>query len=147
MRTTGSNKAYIMVCCYLISISCLGCSSVGYLASETQQFNGKDSMLLKTPRSDILDIIAEAGKSMGYYVSALDKAQNTISLSSSISMPTMFLIGKHSQVMLTISVKDEGKKLDIDAFVHGNFGTGGQEEATRLVNDFKAKLIDRINRQ
>ena len=127
-----------------IALMLVGCAEIGFIGSKDQSFSGKDSMLLQVSRPDILDIIAEVGKSMGYSVSALDKGANTISLSSGSSVFTMVLIGKMSQATLTISSKNNGKRLDIDVFVMGNFGTGGQEAAMKLVNDFKAKLLERI---
>ena len=54
------------------------------------------------------------------------------------------LIGKMSQATLRISSKDNGKRLDIDVFVTGNFGTGGQEAAMKIIDDFKTKLLERI---
>lgn len=122
----------------------VGCAEIGLFGSRQQSFTGKDSLLLQNPRSDILDVIAEVGKSMGYSVSALDKEANTVSLSSSSSMFTTFLIGKMSRTTFQISSKDRGKKLDIEVFVVGNFGTGGQEAAMKLINDFKAKLLEKI---
>lgn len=122
----------------------VGCAPIGFIGSKDQSFTGKDSLLLQNPRPDILDVIAKVGKLMGYSVSALDKKANTISLSSRSSMFTTVLIGKMSRATLQISSKDRGKKLDIEVFVLGNFGTGGQEAAMKLIKDFKAKLLEKI---
>jgi hypothetical protein len=122
----------------------VGCAGIGIVGSKDQRFTGKDSLLLQNPRPDILDVIAEVGKSMGYSVSSLNKEANTISLSSSSSMLTTSLIGKMSQATLLIFLKDRGEKLDIEVFVSGNFGTGGGESAMELINDFKAKLLEKI---
>ena len=126
-----------------ITLMLVGCAEIGVF-SKVQTFRGKDSMLLPVSRPDILDIVAEVGKSMGYSVSALDREANTISLSSSSSMLSTALIGKTSQAILTISSKDNGKRLDINVVVTGNFGTGGQEAAMKIIDDFKTKLLERI---
>ena len=131
----------IGICIVLVLV---GCGGVGLLGSKTQRFTGKDSILLQVSRPDILDIVAEVGKSMGYNVSALDREAKTISLSSSSSVFSTVLIGKMSQATLTISSKDNGKRLNIDVFVTGNFGTGGQEAAMKIIDDFKTKLLERI---
>jgi|GEM_PF-3004105 len=127
-----------------ITLMLVGCAEIELFGSKIQTFRGKDSMLLPVSRPDILDIVAEVGKSMGYSVSALDREANTISLSSSSSMLSTALIGKTSQAMLTISSKDNGKRLDINVIVTGNFGTGGQEAAMKIIDDFKTKLLERI---
>ena len=54
------------------------------------------------------------------------------------------LIGKMSQATLRISSKDNGKRLDINVIVTGNCGTGGQEAAMKIIDDFKTKLLERI---
>jgi len=37
-----------------------------------------------------------------------------------------------------------GKKLNIDVILTGNFGTGGQEAAMDIVNEFKTRLSKKI---
>lgn len=127
-----------------ISLIFVGCAEIGLMGSKTQTFNGKDSITLQTPRSDILDIVAEVGKSLGYNVSGLDRESGTISLSSSASLFTGVMIGKINRSTLHISSLEGGKKLGILVMLVGNFGTGGQEAATRLVEDFKAELLKKI---
>jgi len=117
------------------------------MASKTQTFNGKDSITLQVPRSDILDVVAEVGKSLGYNVSGLNRETGTISLSSSVSLFTGVMIGKINETTLIISSEKGGKKLGIHVHLMGNFGTGGQEAATRLVEDFRAKLLKKIGQQ
>ena len=130
-----------------ISLTLAGCGSIGMMASETQTFTGKDSITLQIPRSDILEVIAEVGKSNGYNVSGLDIEAGTIVLSSSASLFTGVMIGKINQSTLCISSLEAEKKLGIDVWLMGNFGTGGQEAATNLVGDFKAKLLQKIGQQ
>ena len=62
----------IGICIVLVLV---GCGGVGLLGSKAQRFTGKDSILLQVSRPDILDIVAEVGKSMGYNVSALTGKQ------------------------------------------------------------------------
>jgi hypothetical protein len=121
-----------------------GCTWIGLMRSEDQSFTGKDSLSLQASRPDILDLIAEVGTSMGYRV--LDKEANIIRLSSSSSLFKTDLLGKMSEATLRISANNDGTKLDIDVFVSGNFGTGSQEAATQLVNDFKARLLEAVAR-
>ena len=126
-----------------ISLILVGCAGIGII-SKMQTFTGRDSITLQAPRPDILDVVAEVGKSLGYDVSGLDREAGTISLSSKSSMFTGVMIGKTNFSTLTISSEEGGKKLGIRVVLGGNFGTGGQEAATRLVEDFKAELLKKI---
>ena len=121
-----------------------GCAEVGFLGSKNQTFRTTDSMLLDTPRADILDLVADVGKSMKFDVSAIDKNTGSITLSSSAAFATTVLIGKMNNSNLKVTIQDGGKKLDIWLFIMGNFGTGGQEAAEKLVNDFKTRLRERL---
>jgi hypothetical protein len=81
-----------------------GCAEIGYYGSKIQSFSGKDSMILDQPRADILDVIADVGKSMKFDVSALDKNAGRISLSTGTSTGTTMLIGKAQQSSLTVTI-------------------------------------------
>mgnify|MGYP001610262669 CR=1 FL=1 len=130
-----------------ISLTLVGCGTVGMMASDAQTFTGKDSITLQTPRSDILDVVAEVGKSLGLTVTGLDKEAGTIHLSSGASFFTTMMIGKMNSSTLIISSQEGGRKLAVQVHVTGNFGTGGQEGAASLVGDFKAKLLQKIGQQ
>lgn len=130
-----------------ISLILVGCAEIGLMGSKTQNFTGSDSITLQAPRPDILDVVAEVGKSLGYNVSGLDREAGTIYLSSSSSLFTGVMIGKINNSTLYISSLEGGKKLGIRVMLGGNFGTGGQEAATRLVEDFKAGLLKKIGQQ
>jgi uncharacterized protein YgiM (DUF1202 family) len=54
------------------------------------------------------------------------------------------LIGKLSNATLTITSKEGGKQLTIAVQVQGNYGTAEQDQAMKLVSDFKSKLTERI---
>lgn len=122
-----------------------GCGAVGMIAGGSMQtFQGRDSLLLKTPRTDILDVIAEVGKSCGYNVAALDVEQKTITLSTGQSMAATGLIGSSRSTTLIIISNEACNKLDIRIMTLGNFGAGSQDHATELIKDFKDKLLSRL---
>jgi len=130
----------------LLAITILlgGCGSQIALLNPAQSFSGTDSMALNTPRTDILEVIASVGKSMNYAVSALDKNAGYIALSADYSRAGMMFTGKVNKSDLMISIKEGGKKLDIQVSVFGNFGAGGQDAATDLINNFKSKLKEQL---
>lgn len=127
-----------------VTLALSGCMEVSLL-SKDKSFMGHDSMVIDPPRKDILDVIADVGKSMKLDVSALDRASGTITLESGIKTLEFIGIGKASTSDLTIATSEGGKKLDIQVLVTGNFGTGGQKAADKLVNAFKAKLKERLS--
>lgn len=129
----------------LLSIALLvtGCAQVGYF-SKMKTFQGTDSMVLDAPRADILDVIKAVGKSMNYDVSTLDPNAGHITLSYGSGVVEILGIGKMNHSNLQITTQDGGKKLNIAVYVSGNFGTGGQDAATKLMTDFKIKLAERL---
>ncbi len=144
----GDLRALVTALGIFIALMSFGCGEVGILAGgRDQTFSGRETLELKTPRTDILDVVAEVGKSMGYDVSSLDKKANTISLSSGSSLLTTMLIGKVNQATLTVFSKDNGANLDVHIMVMGNFGAGGQAEATKIMDDFRTKLSIKIGQQ
>lgn len=124
-----------------------GCPEIGVMFSKQQTFIGQESMQLKSPRPDILDVIAEVGKSMGYEVTALNKQFDSISLGAQSSMLNVVLIGKISHVDLSIMSREGGRILDVQVMASGNFDTGGQEAAMKILNDFKENLSKKIGQQ
>ena len=135
---------------FLLLLTCVllvGCMEAGML-SQTQTFNGSDSLTLEAPKEKILDIITEVGKSMGFRVSQLNKGNDImptiITLSSESSMMGTLLIGSMSGSSLTVTIQEGGKKLDISVSAYGNFGSGGQEAATKIMDDFKLRLAQRL---
>jgi uncharacterized Fe-S cluster-containing MiaB family protein len=75
-KVTGFYKALVVVS--LFTIGCLavfstGCSSVGYLVGGAPTtFQGNYEIEIEKPHTNILNVITEVGKSMGYRVSALN---------------------------------------------------------------------------
>lgn len=135
------NKMAVIVFALLLTV---GCGSIGMMASDTKNFTGRDILTLKTTRPDILELISETGKSLGYSVSGFDREFKRVSLSSGSSFFTTVMIGKVNRSTLTISVEEDGQKLGITVTVWGNFGAAGQEAATQLIDDFKKRLLEKI---
>lgn len=124
----------------------MGCAGVGLVAGgKFQTYTGSYSITLESARDDILDIIAEVGKTMDYSVSGLDSEHSTISLSSGTSVATTGLLGKSNQATIYVAVAELGKKLDIKIYLVGNFGAGTQKAADKLFEEFKAKLLEKTS--
>lgn len=135
-------KIVINLLGFLVIVGLSGCSSVGML-SKTERFNGRESFEISTPRVDILDVIASAGKDMGLNVGGIDKVSNNITLSNHSSTAAMF-VGSMNYGSITASIKNSGKIIDVAYSTSGNFGNGGKEASTKLMEEFKAKLESRL---
>lgn len=125
-----------------IALFFAGCANLFY--TGTHQYAGTDSLSLPSTKPDILDIIAEVGKSMGYTISKQESRVDRIELSSSGSMFSTGVESKISEVNLTIIVQEGGTKLDIYSYVVGDLGPKGWEAGQKIVNDFKAHLLWKI---
>ncbi|NKE72971.1 hypothetical protein [Candidatus Manganitrophus noduliformans] len=139
-------KRVLTVLSFLNILLFAGCSIIGVLSPQ-ERFQGTNTFSL--PRSDerIFDLIAEIGKDMGMGVSELNHSLRRISLSSGSSGAGMILVGSMNSSTLSIQVSEDGKTLEIMTMVLGNFGTGNQEAATKLTEEFKTRLIKKVEQK
>lgn len=128
----------------ILVISLAGCAEVGVLGTKTKYFTGHDSFIMQSPQTNILDVVAAAGKDLGYEVSALDKEHGIISLNSSAGMAAVVMIGKIYSATLNVTVEDGGKKLALSINLSANFNEGGQEAAQKRIDEFKRKLSEEL---
>lgn len=133
-------RGYVPALLYL----CLAGCAPGMLISQSQSYSGKESIPLAAPRADILDTVAAVGKDMGYEVANLDREHDVITISAGSSGFGMYLTGKYSSATISVQVKDDGRKLETTVSVMGNFGSGGQEAADKLIDDFKNRLYVKL---
>ena len=137
-------RSVIIVSILSILLLTTGCETVALMGGAQKTFQGHDSLVLKTARPDIMNVVAEVGRANGYDVSSFDEETRTITLSGGGSLLAAALVGKVSGVGLTLSSNEACTKLDIIYVASGNFGTGSQDNAVAVVNDFKAKLLSRL---
>ncbi len=120
------------------------CSAVGLIAGGSfDQFTGHNTINLDTTRTDILDLITQVGEEMDLKVSGMDRDKQQIALSSGTSGATTGLIGKSSYTLVSIGVINSGKTLDVSTLVQGNFSFGTKENADKIFNEFKGKLLSK----
>jgi len=139
-----SNRKLVFICALLLaSITMTSCTAIGAL-SKVYSFQGKYAIALDNSRADILTIIEDVGKSMSLKVSGLDVPQGIITLSSGSNDGSLYLYGKVASRTIGVKALDSGKKLEIEILVGGNFGTGVKEEADKVFNEFKMKLLEKV---
>lgn len=126
--------------------SLVGCSTVG-MFSKTEQFSGTETFEIASPRNDMLEVIAAAGEDMGMEVAKIDQNFKTVILSTSSSTTALFLSGSQNRASIAVSVKNEGKSLDIAYSTSGNYGNGGRSASTKLMEEFKVKLANKLGQK
>ena len=122
--------------CFIIFLT--GCG-IGAIISQPTSFQGSYEIEIVKPHADMLNVIAEVGKSMGYKVSALHG--NSITISSELSMAAVHIIGTVNDITITATIDDSVKKIGVLTSLMGNFGVGTKEESDKIFNDFKTRLL------
>lgn len=122
-----------------------GCGAVGMVAGGSiDQFTGTYGIKLDTARADIYDAITEVGKEMDMSLYELDTTSHKIVLSSGYSTASASLIGKSSASAIAVQLDNTLKDLSVGVTVQGNFGYGKKENADKIFNDFKTKLLTKL---
>ncbi|MCP1118682.1 hypothetical protein [Robbsia andropogonis] len=88
--------------------------------------------------------MSAVGKELGYDVSGFDKDAGSITLSSNAGLFVGAMIGKIQRATIMVRSLNGGRKLDLTVSVYGNFDQGGQEAATKRLNAFKEKLLEKV---
>ncbi|MBI2627382.1 hypothetical protein HYW72_00440 [Candidatus Nomurabacteria bacterium] len=123
----------------IFALLLVGCTGLG-MFSGFEHSKVKDSVTLVSPRTDILEVIESVGKSLKFEIYLLDKENNAILLKGGRSMVNEIGVGKVTRAEIMVTVREGGKRLDISVFVEGNFGTGGQQAALKLLQEFTCWL-------
>jgi hypothetical protein len=127
-----------------------GLGAVGMARINEPTFNGTDSFGLEVVNSDILDIIAETGKSLGYRVSALSRENGSIQLIKKTSAlgQVAAIAGMPSSNTFTLSfqLSESDKTINISFFGKGK-KFDNQEKMQVVLDEFKSKLSEYLKRK
>ena len=134
--------AIFMSACFIIFLN--GCG-IGAIISQPTSFQGSYEIEIVKPHADMLNVIAEVAKSMGFKVSALHG--NSITISSELSMAELHIIGTVRDIAIMAVVMDSGKKIGVTTTLMGNFGVGTKEESDKIFNDFKTRLLAALSKK
>ena len=114
------------------------CGSVGMMASNTKSFQATDRIRLRrAPRNFVADV-QQIGPRLGYAVSGIDAVNNSVSFNKDAGMFIGVMVGKieNSTIVLT----QNGRTIDIQLTIIGNFGTSDQVAATQELEAFKREI-------
>jgi len=123
-----------------------GCAPGVFIGGTPRTYTERDSVILETPRPDILDIATEVGKSIGLNPQSQSREMLMLSNSGVGSSMATGLTGFVNMVTMTISLVENQQKLDIQTQVTTNKGHA-REKAERFSNEFKSKLLEKLKPQ
>jgi hypothetical protein len=149
----------------IAALTASGCAVIG-LCWKDQTYAAKESWEIRTPPPHLLDAIAETGRSMGldidysevknpppgleYWetkspppVDENDTRSGSIMLSDNSGGLKAVLIGKYNVLDLTFYAR-QGKQMEVYVMVAGNFWSGTQKAATKMLSDFRTNLSKRV---
>lgn len=121
---------------FAIVVGLTGCTEIG-MFSKTKSATVTDSITLATPSADILDVLTDTGKAMGWNPTARDNKQHIITFEDGSGS---VLTGSVTVTRMAAKVSEDGKIIDLEIMVSGNFGYGTMENGQKVINKFKKKL-------
>jgi len=130
-----------------VFVMLVGCGpGLQIVAGRQEIFQGGDQLVLEKPREDILDVIAEVGKSFGYSVRLLDKGRGNVGLYTQSGVISALTLGKDTSANIAFmrNPKDE-TKFQVQYTLQANWGLATQERAEAHWNEFKSKLLEKLN--
>lgn len=135
-------RRHLMAFVVLTSLS--ACGPVGGILSPPENFSGKDSLKLRRPPRDFFAAVTEAGKALGYTVSAIDRSINKIDITSRVSGIAGQLIGQYGMTTIAAQLQADRVTVGLEISTMGNFGEGGQLAAEKALDTFKTEFLKRV---
>jgi hypothetical protein len=128
------------------SVSLLaGCGAVGMMiGGMPKEYTLNKTIKLKKSYPNILELVAESGKELGYRIAGMDEKLNSVTLGTDMSYIQIGLIGKSNMSRLTIT-KQNDKLLNVSCFIMGNFGAAEYDNAMKVYGDFENKLLSKLH--
>jgi hypothetical protein len=126
---------------------CAGCA---LLALSTQQsFTVNDEFVLKNPTQEVMPIVEQVGKSLGYRLKGRQKYGDASALMFEVntSMLLTMVSGYHRMANVMVMYFPTQKKLQLQMMVLGNLGTGTEKDLQKALQEFKTKLQESFRAQ
>jgi len=126
---------------------CAGCGIAAM--SSTKHFSVSEEVKLDGSTLEVMPVVEEVGKSLGYRVSGRMKHADFTSLSFERDSSFLATMAVGYMRMATIMVMHNPKeqKIDLTMSVVGNLGAGGEADVQKTLQAFKDKLQERLGAQ
>jgi len=126
------------------------CSGCGIAAMSTQKnFSVSEEVKLDGPTEDVMAVVEEVGKSLGYRVNSRMKLGevNSLGFQRDSSMLTTMATGYMRMAHISVSHMPKEQKLTLMMTVAGNLGAGGEADVQKSLQAFKDKLQETLGAQ
>lgn len=161
MKTVA--RCMVVVSLFFLLVTISGCY-MGTLFSQNEYQSGTTNFNLPGSRPDIVNVIVNAGKSMGLTDISITDKNGSRSVGNSagvIALPlppgaialVHFTTGEKFGETLgvignkTLTITASETNLDISYQVAGNYGNGSKETADKFIADFKENLSKQLQQQ
>ncbi len=132
------NYIVLVVALLILTGQLSGCSLAG-LATMNKS-NAYATIPIPEDNENIIDIVCQCGKEMGY--TTMHRTPEMASMHYQSSMASSMFVGHVS--MRSITAEHKKDKLYVNVVVHGTFGTGEDKYSQEILNEFKNKLTSRL---
>lgn len=124
----------------------LGLSACGVGAlTPVKSYSTSESLALGRPAVNFFDVAQEVGRSLGYRVAGIDRARNTVTLSTgAMGGIQSMTIGKMTSTTIILTLSAGGRGITMDFMGTGNMGTVGQKRANARLAQLKTVLLSRF---
>jgi len=152
----GVRESHVLLAAYWIKCTlalaavaalCSGCSIAG--ANSIKNFSLSEEVKLDDTPGNVMAVVEDVGKSLGYRVSGrMNKADLTsLTFSRDASMMATMVTGYMRTATITVVHNPKEQKLDLTMMVMGSFGAGSEDDVQKALQAFKAKLQERLGAQ
>ena len=140
MQLIENKRNFIIVGLLLLILAgqLSGCSLAG-LATMNKS-NAYATIPISEDNENIIDIVCECGKEMGY--TTMHRTPEMASMHYQSSMASSMFVGHTS--MRSITAEHKKDKLYVNVVVHGTFGTGEDKYSQEILKEFKNKLASKL---
>jgi len=153
-RETTENRALLVACwirrVLVLAASTALCSGCGIAAmSSMKNFSVSEEVKLDSSTLEVMPVVEEVGKSLGYRVSGRMKYADITSLSfgRDTSMIATMVTGYMRTSTISVSHNPKEQKLHLMMMVVGNLGAGDEADVQKALQAFKDQLQERLGAQ
>lgn len=122
-------------------VSLCSCAGAG-LVSPVRSFSTTDTVVLRSSPDSFEAVVRRAAQQTGWAVQGVDLERRTITLGSSLGGVGNALVGRIRITNLIVSLRPDGRTIQLQISVTGNLGAGREEAVTERLNAFKAALFE-----
>jgi hypothetical protein len=155
-QSRGGSENHLLLVAYwirrflVLAVFAALCSGCAVAAMSTQKnFSVSEEVKLDGSTENVMGVVEEVGKSLGYRVNSRMKHGefNSLGFQRDSSMLTTMATGYVRIAHITVLHNAKEQKLDLTMTVAGNLGAGDEADAQKALQAFKEKLQEKLGAQ